>query len=87
MTIRGGSEVRFVVAQSRPPDLPGAACVQRRDVFDEAAMPAAGEYTHHRAIRICDSCPALAACRAWIESLVLTERPVGVTAGLLRRAR
>lgn len=70
-----------------PPDLPGAACVSRRKVFDAVAMPSASVYAHDRAIRVCESCPVLTACRAWVESVQPMERPAGVTAGLVRRAR
>jgi hypothetical protein len=50
-------------------------------------MPSASVYAHDRAIRVCESCPVLTACRAWVESVQPMERPAGVTAGLVRRAR
>jgi WhiB family redox-sensing transcriptional regulator len=52
------------------PRLPGAACVQHRDIFD-AARDAHGRdcATRNTAAGICADCPALAACRSWLHSL------------------
>lgn len=65
------------------PTLDGAACKGRPEVFD-AQPPKAPDrdYLHLRARRIClRQCPALAQCRAWLDSLPSTRRPEGVVAG------
>jgi hypothetical protein len=66
------------------PNLPGAACVSHRDVFD-ARTDRRAQFTNRRAIRICAGCPVLLECSAWISSLPLSERPFGVTAGRIRQ--
>jgi hypothetical protein len=68
------------------PDLPGAACVGERDVFD-ACTERGAHRVYTLAVRICSQCPALAACSAWLNSLPVEERPHGVTAGVIRRSR
>jgi hypothetical protein len=66
------------------PNLPGAACVERRDIFD--ACTHRGASHHYRlAIHICASCPVLAQCLAWVTSLPIQDRPFGVTAGLIHQ--
>ena len=67
------------------PDLTGAACRERPDVFDATTGKAAGPITYARAIEVCTSCPALTACTTWVESLPPSQRPFGVTAGVIRR--
>jgi hypothetical protein len=69
------------------PNLRGAACVQHRNVFDACLTHAAGPTVYAKAIRICATCPALAACRAWVAGLPPRERPRGVIAGLIRHSR
>ena len=78
------------------PDLPGAHCKGRADLFEataalinapthesRSALRADRENARAVALSICCSCPALAACRAWLDSTVPTRRPVGVVAGLV----
>ncbi len=65
------------------PDLPGAACVAEREVFD-ACLEKGCSHAYPLAIRICSGCAALRACSAWIESLPIDERPHGVTAEIVR---
>jgi len=68
------------------PNLTGAACREHRDVFDATTGKAAGRPgVYARAITVCESCPALAACSAWVEGLAPSRRPLGVTAGVVRR--
>jgi hypothetical protein len=68
------------------PDLPGAACVEHRDIFDACTGKAAGRpSTYPRAIRVCAHCPVLHRCSEWIASLPPSGRPYGVTAGLIRQ--
>jgi hypothetical protein len=66
------------------PDLPGAACVEHRDIFD-ACTDRRARTSYRHAIHICTGCPVLGACSAWITSLPLSERPFGVTAGRIRQ--
>jgi len=65
------------------PRLDGARCVGRPELFDpaapdEAAADAADR--HEAAVHLCRACPALAACRAWHDSLKPSQRPAGVIA-------
>jgi WhiB family redox-sensing transcriptional regulator len=58
------------------PRLPGAACRDQPGVFgsddeDDQAV----------AVAICQSCSALPACAAWVDSLPRSQRPNGVVAG------
>ncbi|BBY38472.1 hypothetical protein MMAN_26060 [Mycobacterium mantenii] len=65
------------------PELTGAACKGRPEVFDAQPPKTADRgYLHTRAKWIClRKCPALAQCRAWLESLPPSQRPEGVVAG------
>jgi hypothetical protein len=66
------------------PNLPGAACVKHRDVFDACTdRRARGAYRH--TIDICAGCPVLQRCSAWISSLPPSQRPFAVTAGRIRQ--
>lgn len=72
------------------PDLPGASCVEHREIFDACVSRQAGSAysdTYDRAVKVCSSCPALRDCRRWVTSLPMNRRPYGVTAGLVRRSR
>jgi hypothetical protein len=66
------------------PDLPGAACVDQREVFDATAAAGANKF-YDRAIRICSGCPALPQCRSWASGLRPGKPPFGVVGGLVRR--
>ena len=57
--------------------LPGALCRHKAHTFDEAR--------HNQARGLCQRCPALAACTAWVESLPARRRPTGIVAGRLYR--
>lgn len=61
------------------PELTGAACKGRPEVFDAQPPKTADRgYLHTRAKWIClRKCPALAQCRAWLESLPPSQRPEG----------
>lgn len=73
------------------PELPGARCRNHRALFDATCTPGGDEDTQLVALRearteaqaICAACPALAKCRAWVESLPQSRRPGGVVAGEL----
>jgi hypothetical protein len=69
---------------ARGPDLSGAVCADPvvREVFDRAAdARIAGAVAE--AAWACGRCPALAACRAWVEALPHSQRPRGVVGGLV----
>lgn len=72
------------------PDLPGAKCRGKYDLFDPARddedAPDA-ERRHRAALEVCAGCPALDACGAWLESLRTEDRPLGVIAGRIRRPK
>ena len=73
------------------PQLPGAACRGRWELFDTAATRGSGPVTMHQArsqaLEICMGCPALDACRHWLNHLPPEQRPRGVTAGIVIASR
>ncbi len=71
-------------AISAAPNLPGAKCAGRHDLFDESGKNEDAEVVrqrHTQAAALCHTCPALAGCRAWYDSLSRWRRPPGVVAG------
>ena len=72
-----GRVISLPAAIAPLPDLTGAACAGRSDLFDLKA----GSLRHRTALAMCARCPVLAACRAWFASLPAAERPAGVVAG------
>lgn len=75
------------------PVLPGARCRHRWELFDATIHEGRGAPTtavldaRNEALAICNSCPALAACAAWVESLPPRHRPHGVIAGQVRASQ
>ena len=70
------------------PDLEGAACAGRSDLFDLAPSDKAERaHSEARALAICARCPVLRACHAWFANLPAEARPYGVIAGRVRRPR
>ena len=69
------------------PLLPGARCRGRHHLFDEPAsseLPEVVEQRQFQAVGLClRSCPSLDACREWVDGLPPSQRPPGVTAGLI----
>jgi hypothetical protein len=70
------------------PALPGARCAGLTDLLEatiaENGKPASRaevEIARTAALRLCNECPALAPCRAWLDGLRPTHRPRGVVAG------
>ncbi|KWX19724.1 hypothetical protein AFM11_34340 [Mycolicibacterium wolinskyi] len=70
------------------PNLPGACCKGRSDLFEATIAGRDGpasktelENSRAAALRLCAACPALAPCRAWLNGLRPTRRPLGVVAG------
>lgn len=68
------------------PRLSGARCVGLSELFDPppigTELGAQAEHTA-AAVAICTACPALMACRAWLDGLTPSARPAGVVAGRL----
>ncbi|WP_176562209.1 helix-turn-helix domain-containing protein [Mycolicibacterium palauense] len=71
------------------PELPGARCRGRHELFDATVVGVRGEppdnleYARQTAARLCATCPALHQCTAWLDSLPADQRPLGITAGRL----
>lgn len=66
------------------PALPGARCRGRSRLFDPGRKGERAEVVaqrHRQAAMLCGSCPSLAPCAAWLESLKPSRRPTGVVAG------
>jgi WhiB family redox-sensing transcriptional regulator len=63
-------------ALSGIPELNGARCRGEWSTFDETDDPEIVDY----ALNLCRSCPALAECEQWLQSLLPRKRPVGVVA-------
>lgn len=66
------------------PHLPRARCRGQHLLTDVWDDPLVIEYCQQE---LCAKCPELQPCRAWVESLTPSKRPLGVTAGLVRRPR
>ncbi|GAS87542.1 hypothetical protein [Mycolicibacterium brisbanense] len=68
------------------PALPGARCRGKHHLFDDAGKDEAPEVVaqrHQQALGLCRSCPALASCGRWVDSLPRSRRPPGVVAGVV----
>jgi hypothetical protein len=64
------------------PRLPGALCVDHPALFDERdPRDPDRPGIEAQAIAVCQTCPALAACRRWVDRLPPRHRPNGVIAG------
>ena len=64
------------------PTLDGANCAGQWSLFDEPEKKDRDRTdVVDYALRLCELCPALADCRAWLNGLPLDERPTGVIAG------
>ncbi|WP_082947664.1 WhiB family transcriptional regulator [Mycobacterium sp. E2479] len=72
---------RLFASMLSVPRLAGAACRGRPELFDLDHRSCPDEI--ERAQRICSACPAMAACRAWIDATPEQRRPTGVVAGML----
>lgn len=75
------------------PLLRGARCRGRHTLFDPQARTESDDVAaarHRQAIGLCvgithadPGCPALEACRTWVQSLPAAQQPTGVVAGKL----
>lgn len=78
-------ELLAALAAAVPP-LPGARCRNRWELFDQTVTGPRGDhdvlpYARAAALQLCNQCPALNGCRAWLDGLPAHERPLGVVAG------
>jgi hypothetical protein len=77
----------ILAAVGAAPALPGAKCRGRHHLFDPAGLsedPNTVAARHALALSLCEHCPALARCEAWLESLPPRRRPHGVIAGTVK---
>jgi hypothetical protein len=81
---RGLSLLRGAIAEL--PDLTGAACAGRSDLFDLRPVDS-DDRAYREALALCARCPVLDACRAWFASLPAAQRPVGVIAGRIHKPK
>lgn len=65
----------------------GALCIGRWSVWDPPADAEVFDYLTAAARRECQRCPMLRECGEWLQELPMYARPMGVTAGVLRRER
>ena len=77
----------FAMIAAYSPELPGAVCVDpaAREIFDRVDTRATAAVAE--AAWVCSRCPALTACRAWVEGLPPARRPRGVVGGLVIASR
>ena len=76
-----------LAAAIRPvPDLKGAACAGRSDLFDLRPVDS-DDHAYREALALCARCPVLSACRAWFASLPAEAKPYGVIAGRVHKPR
>jgi WhiB family redox-sensing transcriptional regulator len=74
----------LIASLAGAPALVGARCRGRGHLFDLAARgenPETVAARHNQAVGLCQHCPALERCRAWVDSLPRSKRPEGVVAG------
>jgi hypothetical protein len=75
------------------PRLQGALCRAYPDLFDATHPIERGQSlkgsadARAAAIRICQTCPALDPCGAWLDNLRPAHRPSGVVAGQISQPR
>ncbi|BDB43319.1 MULTISPECIES: helix-turn-helix domain-containing protein [Mycobacterium] len=84
-------EMLAALAAALPP-LPGARCLGQWELFDATSTPwrkrkppAAVRQARHDALDACAQCPALMACRDWLDNLTPDQQPHGVVAGRIIR--
>jgi WhiB family redox-sensing transcriptional regulator len=78
----------LLAAIGAAPALPGARCKNRAHLFDPAAPgenPDTVSARHNHAVGLCEHCPSLTRCEAWVSGLKPSQRPLGVVAGQINR--
>lgn len=68
------------------PRLPGASCRGHAQLYDRTTENSHAHDTREAraaALALCQACPALPACRRWLDRLPPDQRPTGVVAGQL----
>jgi hypothetical protein len=72
------SRVKLPAAITPLPELTGAACAGRSDLFDLRPVHSDDDdRAYCEALALCARCPVLGACRAWFASLPNAKRPDG----------
>lgn len=87
-TLAGGEIGLLGAILTGVPALPRAACRGQHHLFDPAGhneSPESVTQRHSLAVAVCATCPELAACRRWLNSLPARARPPGVTAGIVNQ--
>jgi WhiB family redox-sensing transcriptional regulator len=75
-------------ALSGVPRLDDANCLGLWTLFDEPEPgDADGRDANRAALELCRTCPSLGDCRTWVDSLPPRDRPTGVIAGRIRKAK
>jgi WhiB family transcriptional regulator, redox-sensing transcriptional regulator len=76
------------LAQGTIPHLNGARCRSHAGLFDQTIAGEPGDwfgddlrYARKAAQAVCASCPVLAQCDAWVQSLPRRQRPLGIVGG------
>lgn len=80
----------LIASLAGAPALVGARCRGRGHLFDVAERgedPEVVAARHNQAVGLCQHCPALDRCRAWVNGLPRTKRPEGVVAGRLTQSK
>ncbi|BBX16959.1 hypothetical protein [Mycolicibacterium duvalii] len=74
------------------PPLRGARCRGHAELFDATIVGRRGHHAETQqaraaAVSVCAACPALDACRGWLDQLPTDARPLGVVAGRVITSR
>jgi hypothetical protein len=73
-------------AFAHTPNLDGATCAGRSDLFDLQPFHSADRAMREaQALTLCAHCPALLACKRYFDSMPLSVQPYGVIAGRVHR--
>jgi WhiB family transcriptional regulator, redox-sensing transcriptional regulator len=85
-TLDGMGWASLGVALAHIPNLTGAACAGRWELFDLQPFPRADRAMREaQALTLCAHCPALLECKRWLDSMPPSVQPYGVIAGRVHR--
>ncbi|OKH76597.1 hypothetical protein EB75_02440 [Mycobacterium sp. ST-F2] len=70
----------LLAALGGPPQLRGALCVGRHQLFDTTGDDPASRHRQEQATAVCRTCPVLVPCARWLDSLPPHQRPLGTVA-------